>query len=63
MRYRNKKNGNTYRMLARGIDTTNGRNGTLVVVYCPDDNSHSIYVRDESEFFQKFDCISDEVQP
>ena len=56
MKYRNKKTGGIYRKLAMAIDCTNNRN-TMVVVYCPDDNEHSIYVREEAEFEQKFEVV------
>lgn len=59
MRYRNKKTGKIYRFLAAGIDATNERDGTPVVVYCPDDNWHVVYVRDEEEFYEKFEIAED----
>lgn len=52
--YIHNKTGNRYRLLAFGTDCTNSRNGTPVAVYCPDDNEHSIYVRDLAEFREKF---------
>ena len=57
MIYKNKKTGNLYRHLASGIDATNERDGLLVVVYCPCDNEHSIYVRADTEFHQKFELV------
>ena len=57
MRYRNKKTGNVYRRLASAIDATNARDGTLMIVYCPDDNEHSIFVRDATEFDNKFEPL------
>jgi len=55
MLYRNKKTGDIYRFLAFGIDTTNARDGMPVMIYCPDDNEHTIYVREAEEFEEKFD--------
>ena len=52
---KNKKTGNIYRLLAFAIDSTNQRDGLKVVVYCPDNNEHSIFVREEKEFFNKFE--------
>jgi hypothetical protein len=51
--YRNRKNGRLYKFLYRGIDCTNSRVGTPVVVYM--DQSGKICVREESEFNEKFD--------
>lgn len=55
MKFRHKKTGNIYRVLAFGIDATNSRDGVPVVVYCPDDNGNSVYVREQSEFDEKFE--------
>lgn len=57
IRYRNKKTGHLYRHLAVATDATNARDGVLVVVYCPDDNEHSIYVREQAEFEAKFEMV------
>lgn len=56
-RYKNKKNGQTYIRLANGIDCTNVRDGLPVMVYCPEDNGNSIFVRDEKEFYEKFELV------
>ena len=53
-RWSNNKTGKVYRWLAAGIDSTNARDGTPVVVYCPDDDERTIYVREQSEFESKF---------
>lgn len=58
MKYRHKKTGNIYRHLAIAVDATNARDGVMVVVYCPDDNEHSIYVREQAEFEQKFEMVT-----
>ena len=55
--YRHKKTGKTYFWLAAAVDCTNSRDGTLVVVYCPDDDEHTIYTREDSEFHEKFEMI------
>ena len=57
MYYRHLKTGNIYKHLAIGIDCTNSRADTKVVIYCPDDNEHSIFVREETEFYEKFEII------
>ena len=53
--YIHRKTGNRYLMLAHGVDCTNERAGSPVVIYCPDDNQHTIYVRSVDEFYEKFD--------
>ena len=58
--YKNKKTGKTYMLLAHAIDSTNERNGLSVIIYCPDDDGNSIYVREESEFMEKFELINKE---
>ena len=55
IRFRHKKTGKFYALLAHGVDATNSRAGTPVVVYSPEDNEHMIYVREEAEFFDKFE--------
>ena len=60
MRYIHKKTGKVYRHLAIAIDATNNRDGTTVVVYCPDDNEHSIFVREQTEFYDKFILIPED---
>ena len=55
--YRHKKTGKTYRMLAAGVDCTNVRNGTAVVIYCPNDELNTIYVREKEEFYAKFEAL------
>ena len=57
MLFRHKKTGNIYRKLANGIDCTNSRDGTEIVVYCPDDNEHTIYVREIAEFHAGFELV------
>lgn len=57
MLFRHKKTGKMYRHLAHGTDCTNSRDGTGVVLYCPDDNEHTIYIRETAEFHEKFEMV------
>ena len=57
LRYRHKKTGNVYCRIAAGIDCTNARNGTRVVIYCPENDERTIYVRELTEFCARFDEI------
>ncbi len=57
MLFRYKKTGKIYRQLAIAVDVTEARDGLLVVVYCPDDNEHLIYVREQTEFELKFEPV------
>ena len=57
LKYRSKKTGKIYRLLAAGTDCTNSRCGIGVAVYCPDDNEHTIFVRERSEFEEKFEMV------
>lgn len=52
--FKNKKNGNHYKILHTARDCTNSRDGATVLVYCPVDDSSQVFVRDEAEFQQKF---------
>lgn len=54
MLYRHLKTGNTYRLLAHGCDTSDGRGDRPVAIYCPADNEHTIYVRALEEFEARF---------
>lgn len=58
MKYKHTKTGGIYRQLAVALDTTNSREGKLVVVYCLDVAAdYAIYVRDQDEFNQKFEPV------
>jgi len=59
MKFRHKKSGNIYRLLAYGVCKTDAYDGAPLVIYCPDDDGNTIYVRDEKEFFEKFEEISE----
>ena len=52
--YRHIKTGTIYRFLAVGVDCTNSRAHTPVVVYCSEDEKNFIYVRETEEFHEKF---------
>jgi hypothetical protein len=52
--FQHKKTGNLYKLLHRGVDTTNGRGDPNVAVYSPIDDSSRVFVRDFSEFAEKF---------
>ena len=45
------KTGNEYKLISKGIDTTNSRDGTEVAVYT---NGHEVFVREWEEFQKKF---------
>ncbi len=51
-------NGNFYRFLAAGIYKKE-LDFETVVVYCPDDNEHSIFVMGEKEFYNKFEMVEE----
>ena len=53
--YINRKNGKRYVVLAEGIDCTNARDGTPVIVYHPEDNPNRVCVREKAEFIVKFE--------
>ena len=53
--YINRKNGKRYVVLAEGIDCTNVRDGTPVIVYHPEDNPNRVCVREKAEFIVKFE--------
>lgn len=55
--YRHKRTARRYRWLAAGIDCTNSRDGLTVVIYCPDDDEHTLFVRDQAEFYAKFEPV------
>jgi hypothetical protein len=64
MIYRHNKTGNLYQFLGIAIDCTNSRNGTRVVFYVrepvEDLTNTKIFVREESEFFEKFAKVESE---
>lgn len=56
-RYQNKKTKDIYCILSKAIDCTNQRDGTLVVIYYPEADPKTLYVREEKEFDMKFEFI------
>jgi hypothetical protein len=56
-KFKNKKTGDIYVFAAVGLDCTNSRDGTPVVVYYPDNKENTIFIREESEFYEKFEPI------
>ena len=54
-----KRNDIVYRQLASGIDESFGKFRN-VVIYCPDDNEHTIYVMGTDEFNKKFEIVKGE---
>lgn len=56
IRYRHKKTGHIYLHLAVATDATSDQ-WRVVVVYCPDDNEYSIYVREQGEFEAEFEMV------
>lgn len=55
----NKKNGKEYMVLKEGIDCTNERDGLKVVIYLALDVEDKIFVREKSEFLEKFKEVED----
>jgi len=52
-RWKNRKTGKVFALLAHGVDTTHDR-GTEVVIYSPEGSPHMICVMDQREFFKDF---------
>lgn len=50
----NKKNGRKYEVLSEAIDCTNERDGLIVVVYICKEVEGKLFVREKSEFMNKF---------
>jgi len=61
MYYRNKKTQEIYKKLAVAIDTTNARDGVAVVVYCPEHDENTVFVREANEFDIKFESIGEAI--
>lgn len=55
--YRNKKTGRLYYVTAEGVDCTNSRDGTRVVIYVPH-VGRAFYVREIAEFLDKFERVN-----
>ena len=60
-KYRHNKTGAIYRHLAVATDVSDwkrdGATDHIVVVYCPDDNDNTIFVRGQQEMETKFEQI------
>lgn len=59
MNYRNKKTGLIYRHLAAGYENVDilGVSPIAYVIYCPDNDEHTIYVEEEEAFYEKFEIV------
>jgi predicted ferric reductase len=44
--------------LAIAVDTTNSRDGVLVMIYCPEDDKNTIFAKELNEFNDKFESTS-----
>jgi len=57
----NKKKGGLYKLLYHAVDCTNDRDGLSVIIYesmnQENDAASYIYVREEQEFFKKFERV------
>ena len=62
--WRHKKTGNLYELLSHVVDCTNSRDGTRAVVYCGLVNpSVPQYVREWTEFQEKFERVAHSARP
>lgn len=50
----NKKNGREYQVVQEAIDCTNERDGLIVVVYICKEVEGKLFVREKTEFLNKF---------
>jgi hypothetical protein len=55
--YRHNKTGKLYFLIGNATDCTNSRDGTEVVIYFQVGNISRTFVREKSEFLQKFTPI------
>lgn len=53
--WKNKKNGKVYEVLQEALDCTNRRDGEKVFVYQPIEKRDLYFVREQEEFFKKFE--------
>lgn len=56
-KFKNKKSGDIYIFLVMGTDCTNTRDGLPVVIYYPENQQGRIFVREEKEFYEKFEPV------
>ena len=57
MIYKNKKNEKVYRIIGRVINATNAQDGQVMFLYEQTENRGKLFVREEKEFFEKFEKI------
>lgn len=55
--YRHKKTGHRYWFICQGIDCTNSRDGVKVALYQSERRNAAIFVRELSEFLDKFEEV------
>lgn len=55
--YKHKKSGAIYRVVETGIDCTNVRDGTVVVIYYNPEDDSPWFVRELSEFRERFEIV------
>ncbi|GAB0057430.1 hypothetical protein SIID45300_01758 [Candidatus Magnetaquicoccaceae bacterium FCR-1] len=58
MFFRHIKTGHIYRLLAHATYETSARAVEGVVVYCPLDIEHAVYVREERDFEMTFEMVT-----
>jgi hypothetical protein len=57
VKYRNKKNGNIYIRDKNVINATNSNDGQVMVLYRKEEDYDNWYVREISEFYEKFEKV------
>jgi len=59
--YKHIKSGKLYTVLGIIINATNSNDGQKMVLYAGSDlfGTHRLFVRDKTEFFEKFVCVID----
>ncbi len=55
--WRNKKTGELYRVYGKALDVTNRRDNLKMIIYSPKSNDNQTFVREESEFYEKFEEV------
>jgi len=55
--WRNKKTGELYQIYDKAIDVTNERDGLKVIIYGLKSSDNQTFVREESEFYEKFEKL------
>lgn len=49
--------------MAVGVECSSAREGTLMVVYCPLDEDHTVYVRDQAEHEERYEIVNTDHLP